>query len=178
VLPFNDHTFLYVRPMYVEATGNTGSSFPELQDVIVGNQNGVAFAPTLQGALQNLFGTTQPIAGLPTTTGSTPPTTNPPPSTQPPPSTGTVEKVPTGTTALIEDLLNHEQQAETALKNGDFVTFGQQEALVQSDTQKLRQLLGSGSTSGSPSPSASGSPSPAASSSASPSATASPSPTG
>jgi uncharacterized protein len=63
VLPFNGHSFLYVRPLYVQAAGG---SFPQLREVIVGTQTQLAQGPTLGAALANLFG--QPIPGLGGTT--------------------------------------------------------------------------------------------------------------
>ena len=52
VLPFNNDSFLYVRPFYVIASSSTGTSFPQLRYVIVGTQNAVAEGNSFVAALQ------------------------------------------------------------------------------------------------------------------------------
>src|SRR6202140_1563934 len=42
ILPFNNDLFLYVRPLYVTAAANGATAFPQLQEVIVGTQTGIA----------------------------------------------------------------------------------------------------------------------------------------
>ena len=155
VLPFNNDSFLYLRPLYVLASGSAGgTAFPQLHEVIVGTQNSVAQGPSFAQALQALFNTTQPIPGLPN--GTTPATTTP--STTPtttPPSTANFTSTEL---ALLNDLLTHEQNAEAALQKGDFTTFGKEEDAVKADTAQLTVLLQQTQRS-SPAPSASASPS-------------------
>jgi uncharacterized protein len=133
VLPFNGHSFLYVRPLYVQAAGG---SFPQLRYVLVGTQNRVAQGTSLPDALATLFG--QPIPGL---GGS--PTAAPSPGGTPPPSLGagggTLSPQVLG---LVQDLLHHESSAQAALQKGDFVTYGTEENAVQKDLAQLKQLLG------------------------------------
>ena len=158
VLPFNDDSFLYVRPLYVLAAGASGgTAFPQLHEVIVGTQNAVAQGPSFVQALQALFNTTAPIPGLPAP-GTT--TTTPTTPTGPTPTTTTT--LTAQETALLSDLIKNEQAAEAALAKGDFVTYGQAEAAVKSDTAQLSQLLAQsgGSSSSSPKPSPTASPSP------------------
>ena len=64
VLPFNNDSFLYIRPLYVTAASNGGTAFPQLQEVIVGDQSNVQQGTSFSAALQTLLGTTQPIPGL------------------------------------------------------------------------------------------------------------------
>src|SRR5205807_7516328 len=64
VLPFNNHSFLYVRPLYVQAAGG---NFPQLREVLVGTQDRVAKGPSLADALQALFA--QPVPGAPGVAG-------------------------------------------------------------------------------------------------------------
>ncbi|MBJ7610384.1 MAG: UPF0182 family protein [Candidatus Dormibacteraeota bacterium] len=154
VLPFNNNSFLYVRPLYVLASGASGgTAFPQLHEVIVGTQNTVAQGASFTEALQTLFQTTQAIAGLPspttTPTAPTPPTT---PTTPPSPANFTTQEL-----ALLNDLLKHEQAAEAALQKGDFSTFGKEEDLVKADTAKLTALIQQNPPP-SPSPSAAASP--------------------
>jgi uncharacterized membrane protein (UPF0182 family) len=54
-----DNSFLYVEPMYLTAEG---TNIPQLKRVIVVSGNKVVMEPTLDQALQALFGTAQPPA--------------------------------------------------------------------------------------------------------------------
>ncbi len=151
VLPFNNDSFLYVRPLYVLAQGGAGgTAFPQLHEVIVGTQNAVAQGASFSAALQTLLNTTQPIPGLPTPSTTTPTTTTPPPTTKTPgsPATFTAQEL-----ALLNDLLNHQQAAQAALQKNDFTTFGKEEDAVKADTTQLTALLQQ-SQSATPSPSA------------------------
>ncbi len=56
VLPFNNDSFLYVRPFYVLPNASSVTSFPQLRYVIAGTQNSVAFGPDLTSAIE--FSTT------------------------------------------------------------------------------------------------------------------------
>jgi uncharacterized membrane protein (UPF0182 family) len=151
VLPFNNHSFLYVRPLYVLASngGISAGSFPQLQYVIAGTKSNVAFGHSLAEALQSLFGTTQPIPGLASQTVATPlPGPNPSsgpslvspaPSLGPSPLSGQAQQV-------LQDLLTHEQTAQQALGKGDLVTYAKEQDAVKRDADQLRGLLGSAVT--------------------------------
>ncbi|MHB8717319.1 MAG: UPF0182 family protein [Candidatus Dormibacteria bacterium] len=153
ILPFNNDSFLYVRPLYVLAAGSGGgTAFPQLHEVIVGTQNAVAQGPSFVLALQALFQTTAPIPGLPA------PGTTTSPSVPSPSPSGAGATLTQQELALIDDLIKNEQAAEAALARGDFVAYGQAEAAVKRDTAQLSQLLQASSAS--PSPAASPSPSP------------------
>jgi uncharacterized membrane protein (UPF0182 family) len=156
VLPFNNDSFLYLRPLYVLASGAAGgTAFPQLHEVIVGTQNSVAQGPSFAQALQALFNTTQAIPGLASGAPTTPTTTTPPPTTTTPPSTANFTSQEL---ALLNDLLTHEQNAQAALQKGDFTTFGKEEDAVKADTAQLTTLLQNQKAT----PSASPSPSPSA----------------
>ena len=134
ILPFNNNSFLYVRPLYVLASsGSGGTAFPQLHKVIVGTQNAVAQGDSFALALQTLFNTTQPIPGL----DNTPPSTTPTTPTTPPSTAGFTSQE----LALLNDLLTHEQAAQAALQKGDFTTFGKEEDLVKADVAQLTALL-------------------------------------
>ncbi|MBJ7596090.1 MAG: UPF0182 family protein [Candidatus Dormibacteraeota bacterium] len=156
VLPFNNDSFLYLRPLYVLASGSAGgTAFPQLHEVIVGTQNSVAQGPSFVQALQALFNTTQAIPGL-GSAPTTPTTTTPPGTTTTPPSTTTFTAQQL---ALLNDLLTHEQNAQAALQKGDFTTFGKEEDAIKSDTAQLTALLkNSPSASASPRPTPSATP--------------------
>ncbi|MGH7750208.1 MAG: UPF0182 family protein, partial [Candidatus Dormibacteria bacterium] len=149
VLPFNGHSFLYVRPLYVQAAGG---SFPQLREIIVGTQTQLAQGPSLPEALANLFH--QQIPGL----GGTPTAAASPGATPSPLPGGTTTLSPQAL-ALIQDLITHNANAQAAIQKGDYATYGTEQAAVQKDLAQLKQLLGPG-VSVVPSPSASASPRP------------------
>ncbi len=140
VLPFNNDSFLYVRPFYVLASSSTGASFPLLRFVITGTQSAVALGNSFASSLQTLLGTTQPIPGLGTTPGVTPsPSPSPTPSASPTPS-------PSGSLsaqirAALNRLIADEAAAQAALKAGDFTAFGAAEDRVKADITALQALL-------------------------------------
>ncbi|PTT70123.1 UPF0182 family membrane protein, partial [Arthrobacter sp. HMWF013] len=70
---------LYVQPVYLKSTGET--SYPTLQRVLVAFGDKVGFAPTLDGALKQLFGGDSGAqAGDSDNTGQTPPAPGAPPA--------------------------------------------------------------------------------------------------
>jgi uncharacterized membrane protein (UPF0182 family) len=143
VLPFANHSFLYVRPLYVEATGSSGgTSFPQLQDVIVGTQTNVAMASDFQSALQALFATTDAIPGL--NQASAPPQPGTPSPSPGVPTSST--SFPSDAIPIVNDLLSHERAYEQALAKGDFAAAGTEQAAIKADAAKLQQLLASSAT--------------------------------
>jgi uncharacterized membrane protein (UPF0182 family) len=163
VLPFNNDSFLYVRPLYVTAASSNGSSFPQLQDVIVGDQNDVAGGDILCTGrcepAQQRHPRTGPGQCRPGTTGSGP-TPTPSPSTSPTPTpsagaTPTPTSTPTGTVqqqiiALDNKIVTDNSAAEAALMAGNFTAYGADEAKVQADLSALQKLLAQQSPSPSP----------------------------
>ena len=61
-----ENSFLYVVPVYLTAAG---TNFPQLKRVIVISADKVAMEPTLDEAIQSVFGTQQPQAGAPARSG-------------------------------------------------------------------------------------------------------------
>ncbi|MDQ6748339.1 MAG: UPF0182 family protein, partial [Candidatus Dormibacteraeota bacterium] len=147
VLPFNNHSFLYVRPLYVLASSGGGTgAFPLLRYVLVGTQNNVALGTSLSDALQKLFNTQQPIPGLDAAAAGVgvPPPAPPGPGNQPSPTPGPGGAgIPPAARAVIDDLLTHQAAAQAALSTGDFAAYGREEAAIKADADKLRVLLGS-----------------------------------
>lgn len=156
VLPINSHSFLYVRPLYVQAANG---SFPQLRFVLTGTQDRVAMGATLADSLEALFG--QPVPGAPDGVGTPAPGASPSPSPSPTPSPGGVVLSPE-VLRLIQDLLRHEAAAQADLQRGDYTAYGQDEARVKADLDQLRSLLGPDVTliPASPSPSSAGSSTP------------------
>jgi uncharacterized membrane protein (UPF0182 family) len=92
VIPIDD-AFLYVEPVYLRAEGN---EIPQLQRIIVSDGARVAMEPTLQGALEAVFG-----AG--------------------PGSAAAAGAAPSADLERAQEALD---AAEQALRRGDWVTFG------------------------------------------------------
>jgi uncharacterized protein len=149
ILPFNNDSFLYIRPLYVTAQANGGTAFPQLQEVIVGTQTSIAQGTSFNLALQALLNTSSPIPGLSNNPGGVTPSPSPSPSTSPTPSPSpgaTPTPIPTGTLqqqiiALDSKIVADNSAAEAALMAGNFTLYGVDEAKVQKDLQQLQTLL-------------------------------------
>ena len=105
---------LYVQPVYVQSSG--ASSYPTLQRVLVNFGEKVGFAPTLDEALNQVFGgDSGAVTGDQENVGNTP-------------DTGT--EVPGGTTAqadlttALADAGAAIQEGQDALASGDFAAYG------------------------------------------------------
>ncbi|MDQ1698863.1 MAG: uncharacterized protein QOG34_726 [Frankiaceae bacterium] len=104
------NSFLYVEPIYVKSAGQT--SFPTLKRVLVSFNGTVAYQPTLQLALDAVFGGTAP----------SPPT--------PGPSNGGDHGVSPSVAALITQLTEAQAAAEKALRAGDLTAYAAAEKRV------------------------------------------------
>ncbi len=144
VVPIGD-TFLYVEPIYLTSTN--GQGVPELKKVILADSKSIAYADTLQAALDQLVGQAGPSPG---------------PSPSPGPTPGG-----TGGSAQLQQLaqqaLLHYQRAQAALRNGDLSTYASEMAQVAAILQQMAALTASPSPSPGASPGASTSPAPSAS---------------
>src|SRR5207302_5017976 len=132
VVPIGD-SFLYFEPIYLRA--NQASSLPELKKVILADQANVAYADTLQQAIDQLVGTSTP----------------PPPSTTPP--TVITPAVLAQITDLVTQANVHYTAAYNDLKNGDCAGFASEMQQVGQILKQLQQLTGTSPTTGaSPTP--------------------------
>ncbi len=114
--------FLYVEPVYVEASaqGNAGS-YPTLQEVLTSYGNSVGFGKTLQAALDQVFSGLAGAAASPAARGH--------------PAGG-------ADAAIRSDIAQAERYyaaAQTALKNGDFTAYGQDEAAMKKALDAAQQ---------------------------------------
>ena len=132
VVPIGD-SFLYFEPIYLQATSASG--LPELKKVILADSVNVAYADTLQQAIDQLVGTSAP-----------------PPSTTPTPTTFTPAQV-VQVANLVTQANLHYTAAYAALKAGDLTTFANEMATVGQLLQQLQQITGVAPTTTSPSPS-------------------------
>jgi uncharacterized membrane protein (UPF0182 family) len=103
---------LYTEPVYVSASaqGNAGS-YPLLRRVFAYYGQNVGYAPTLQGALDQVF------------VGLTPPSTAPAPGA-PGGSGGSTGKASAAVLKFVQQAEQFYQQAQAALKRGDFAAYG------------------------------------------------------
>jgi uncharacterized membrane protein (UPF0182 family) len=133
VLPFANHSFLYVRPFYVIAGS---SSFPQLKYVVVSDGKTIGYGQSFEAALEDLFATAQNITGTsaPVVTQSSPGAT----PTPAPTVTFTSQEI-----ALVQDWLSHESKYEQDLASGNFTSAGQEQAAMKADADQLRTLIGS-----------------------------------
>jgi uncharacterized membrane protein (UPF0182 family) len=136
VVPIGD-SFLYFEPIYLRA--NQATSLPELKRVILADQKSVAYATTLQLAINQLVGS------------SIGPSTNPPPTITP------------AVIAQIADLVNqanvHYAAAYAALKSGDLTTYASEMVQVGKLLDQLKTLTAGAKATPNPNPKTSPSPS-------------------
>lgn len=115
-----EESLLYVRPLYVEAQGDT--PVPQLKNVIVAYGDQVEMRSTLQGALEAIFGeapeTLEDATGDPGDTGSGDDPSGDEPSGDEP--TGTTEEQIAALLVQAEDLF---AEADQALADGDLGTY-------------------------------------------------------
>lgn len=159
---------LYVQPVYLKSTGET--SYPTLQRVLVAFGDKVGFAPTLDGALKQLFGGDAGAAGGDAdNTGQTPAAPGAPPT------------VSAGAQADLKAALNEASAAiragQAALAAGDFAAYGEEQKKLAAALQKATDAeskLPAPAPEATPSPEATPAPEATPSPDATPSATPSP----
>ncbi|MFL5779488.1 MAG: UPF0182 family protein [Chloroflexota bacterium] len=169
VVPVGD-SLLYLQPVYLQSTA---SAFPEFQRIIVASPSRIVWAGTLAESLRAL------LAAQATPGGPSPPPPSPGPSPGPsgapgpsaapggsvapsvPPSaapsgapgpsaSALPGELPADVPGLIDYANTHFQAAQTALRAGDFATYGQEIAKVQAALQRLDQLAPTSSASPAP----------------------------
>jgi uncharacterized membrane protein (UPF0182 family) len=117
-LPLGE-SFVYIEPIYVRSTAAT--SFPTLKRVLASWNGKIAYEPTLEEALDAVFGTTRE-----------------PPAEQP--GTGNGGK---GTSAevrrLVEQLQEAQADAQAALRSGDLAAYAQAQDRVADLIRQLAQ---------------------------------------
>jgi uncharacterized membrane protein (UPF0182 family) len=162
-LPIGD-SFLYVEPLYVQAQR---SGFPVLRRVLVYYGGKAGFAANLANALtdllpghstgQTLDNTSDngPAPSSPSSSPSNSPSNSSPPKSSPPPSSTTT--LPSSMAGVLNDLEQANASLDTAKKSGDLVKIAQAQQRVDELVAQLLRLrspsAGTGSASGSPSPS-------------------------
>jgi uncharacterized protein len=127
---------LFVEPIYLQAAT---SQLPELKRVVVVNGNRIAMEPTLDRALDVVFGRAPPSALEGAPADGAPPV-DPPRGQQgrPPPTTDPDLPGTAGELARQADAAF--QRAQAALQRGDFATYGTEIVQVQQFIQRLVAL--------------------------------------
>lgn len=150
---------LYVQPVYVKSTGET--SYPTLQRVLVAFGDKVGFAPTLDEALDDLFGGNSGAqAGDSANNGQTP-TTPGNPNTP-----SGAEDAKADLKAALDEANKAIQDGQDALKKGDFAAYGAQQSKLAAalkkalDAEARLGVTPSPTTSPTPSPSGTATPTP------------------
>lgn len=119
---------LAIEPLYTESSQN---AMPELQEVLVAYNNQVTMAPTLGGALSNLFGKT---AGLK-------------PSAPPSPSVGNRTGLTPALRQLLSRIVTAENRLTADMKLGQWTGVGSDQAAIQKLIAQLQsQLAGTKNT--------------------------------
>lgn len=119
VIPIGS-SILYVKPLFLQARSSGIQPIPELKKVILGLQNRVVVGDTYQEALQKLFAKTPVKPDVPTTSPDEP--------TRPP-----VE----GTDAMIREAARLLDEADAALRSGDFGKYGNLQKQARAILRKL-----------------------------------------
>jgi len=119
---------MYVEPLFLQSRTSGLQSIPELRKVILALKNKIVVGDTYQQALDKLFGSEAAPATVP---GTTPQTT--PPTGKPPTTPSEVD------TAKVREALGLLDQAEQALRQGDFAKYGN---LQKQARQRLKDLVG------------------------------------
>lgn len=152
VIPLQD-SIIYLQPVYLQSTN---SKFPQLEKVVLASSTVVVWGDTLQESINLLLARSG--GGGPTPT----PTPNPSPGTSPTPTPSGAPGLPSSVPDLITYANDHFELAQTALRAGDFATYGREIALVQDALRQLEVLTGPipSAAPSSPTPSGGASPSP------------------
>ncbi len=124
VIPIGQ-SVMYVEPLFLESR-TTGQTKPELRKVILALKDKIVVGDTYEEALNKLFGAGAKITPPPT--GPTPPGTT---TTQPTDQTPQVQEV--------REALKLLDQAEEALRNGDFARYGE---LQKQARDRLKEMAG------------------------------------
>jgi uncharacterized membrane protein (UPF0182 family) len=129
LLPINQ-SLIYVRPLYVEASGAT--AVPELRNVIVAYGDQITLGVTLREALIEIFGSAPDTLENQTEEGTPPPEGT---DNNPPPEQVTIQQ-------LLDDATELFTEADAALQADptDFETYGAKIAEAREKLEQARQL--------------------------------------
>jgi len=141
------NSLLYLQPVYLQSTS---AAFPEFQKIVVASPTTVVWGNTLGEALTALL--VSQSTGAPSVTPTPGPTTGPTaspgtgPTVTPSPSLPPDGTMPTDLKGLIAYANLHYDQAQAALRNGDFATYGTEMDKVKAALQQLDVLTAPGAS--------------------------------
>jgi uncharacterized membrane protein (UPF0182 family) len=149
---------LYVQPIYVRAQTSGSGTFPKLNAVAVAFGDKIAWAGSLDAALNDLFGGESGVSAgdTGTSTPSTPSTPTPTPGSTATPSPTTSSPSATGTPnadALAQALKDAEAayaEGEAALKAGDFAAYGAAQEKLKEALKRAVEASPQGTSTASP----------------------------
>jgi uncharacterized membrane protein (UPF0182 family) len=122
-----EQSLIYIRPLYVQATG--ANAVPELKKVIVAFGGRIAIRDTLQDALVAIF-------------GDAPPTLEEGPGAGPDPGTSGTPGVSEEVRRLLDEAGRAFAEADAALRNGDPVAFATKVQEGRQAFERARQAPG------------------------------------
>ena len=134
------NSLLYLQPVYLQSTS---AAFPEFQKIVVASPTTVVWGNTLADALTQLLAAGANGGGTPTPTPSPGPGQTPGPTVAPTATPGTSaapSDLPNDVTGLIAYANTHFDAAQTALRAGDFATYGTEMDKVKAALARLAQL--------------------------------------
>ena len=152
---------LYVQPIYVQARSTGSGTYPRLSAVAVAFGDKIAWAGSLDAALNDLFGGSSGAQAGDTgtsapTTPTTPTPTTPTPGGTATPSPTTSSPAPGGTpdAAALSKALKDAQAAyiegEAALRRGDFAAYGAAQAKLRNALERAVEASPRGAATTSP----------------------------
>jgi len=128
---------LYVEPIYLQAQNGP---IPELKRVVVSTGNRVVMEPTLEEALNRLFGVTVATGPAGTPSPAAAATTGQATAQQPAAQSAPGVTVTPDAAALIRSANDHFTRAQEALKAGDWARYGDEQRALQADLQRLAEI--------------------------------------
>ncbi|MFN8521775.1 MAG: UPF0182 family protein [Chloroflexota bacterium] len=114
---------LYVEPIYLQSDAT--NAIPELKRVVVATGNRLVMEPTLEEALNKLFG-----GGAAPAAAATPRTPAPPA----PPA------APTDVAAVVRAANERFTRAQEALRSGDWARYGEEQKALEAELKRLAEL--------------------------------------
>ena len=132
------NSLIYLQPVYLQSTS---SAFPEFQKIVVATPTSVVWANTLDAALKQLLGGGGSVTPPPSPSPG--PTASPGATATPAPSASTLPGgLPTDVNGLVAYANAHFELAQTALRAGDFATYGSEMDKVAAALHQLGTLTG------------------------------------
>lgn len=116
---------LYVKPLFLRSLSRGVAPIPELRKVILATNDRIVVGDTYQQALDRLF------ARAPNVASTAPPPTQSDPETPPTPGGAGISK------QELREALNLLEQAESALKDGDFARYGELQKALRAKLEEL-----------------------------------------